>query len=361
MAKRTTKASFKGSQEAYSAICSDIRAGNFSPIYLLMGEEPYFIDRITEMIATGVLTEDEREFNLNVVYGRDTTGGQISELAMQYPMMASYNIVIVKHAEDASDLDMLAHYVGNEKAMPSSTILVLCYVGKTMDRRSQLYKRIDNHGRVFESVRPRDYEVGAWVKELFRGKGRVIGDKAVAMLVENLGSELVKIDNEADKLLLSLNSRSGEITPDDIEANVGISKDFNSFELTRALSERNGRRAIMIVDYFEKNRSDSNIYGAFSLIFTHFQRIFSLGIMLWSAKAKGLVPPSDGDVMRQLKLASPVFVREYRGALSYYDTQKAFAALGLIRDYEMKVKGVDAGSATAAESLRELILKILGL
>ncbi len=355
------KINFKSCMEDQAAIIGDIRRGELSPIYLLLGEEPYSIDRISSVIASEILSAEEREFNLNILYGKDCSGREIVEMARAYPMMASYNIVIVRQAADCSDLEQVSSYAGSMDMMPRSTILVLCYSGKSMDKRSQLYKRIKDFGRVFESVRPREYEIAPWIHSLFKEKGRRIEDKAVAMMAEKLGTDLAKIDMESDKLLTALGSGSGVITPADIQEQIGISKDFNTFELTRALSERNGHRAIMIVNYFEKNRNDGNIYGAFSLLFNHFSRIFTLGMMLWDRGRKQQPPPSDSDIMKQLKLSSPIFVREYRTALGYYSAAKAFTALGLIRKYEMKVKGVEAGSASAAESLRELIIKILAL
>lgn len=360
MAKRSGS-SFKECLADYASIYSDIKARKFAKIYLLMGEEAYFIDRLSSVMATDILSEQDREFNLTVVYGRDVTGGQVSELSRAYPMMASHNVVIVKQAQDMKEIEPLVNYCGNTAMMPPSTILVLCYVGKSVDKRSQLYKRIKDFGRIFESMRPRDYEISSWIGDMFRSKGLSIGEKAVAMLVENMGTDLTKINNETDKLITSLGVGVKEVTPADIEANIGISKDFNSFELTKALSQGNGAKAIMVVDYFEKTRNSDNIYGAFSLLFIHYQRIFMLGMMLWDAKRKGLSAPSDADVMRQLKLSSPIFVREYQAALARYNTQKAFAALGLIRRYDMKVKGIEAGSASAAESLKELILKLLTL
>lgn len=360
MAKSTAKASFKQTVEDYHSICTALKGGQYAPVYLLMGEESYYIDAICDLIATTILTPEEREFNQVTIYGKDSNGTAICEAARQYPMMAAYNIVIVKQAQQLAQIEELAHYFGKADMIPRSTILVLCYVGKSMDKRSVLYKRIKEYGTILESISPREYEITPWLYDLFRKKGLTIDDKGAAMLIENLGTNLPKINNEVDKLITSLPQGKRDITPTDIENNIGISKEFNTFELTKALSERNGKKALQIVDYFKRTRND-NIFSSFILLFNHYERIFTLGMMLWSARRKGQPAPSDSDIMRQLKLTSPIFVREYRAALSHYDTAKSFTALGLIREYDMKCKGVNTGSASTAELLQELILKLLSL
>ncbi len=356
---RSAKANFKSTQEGYQRVVDHIAKRTFKPIYLLMGSESYFIDKLSKEFERGILSEDEAEFNLHVVYGKDTSGAQIGDMARQYPMMSSHSVVVVRHAQECDDLDMLTHYCARAEMMPPSTILVLCFVGKSMDKRSQLYKQIAAVGEVFESVTPRDYEILPWLEQYFKGRNLAIDSKAIAMLVENLGTDLLKIDSQIDRLLNSIPENQNFISPQDIETYIGISKDFNTFELTRALSYGDSLKALRIVDYFENNRDSGNIYGAFSLIFTHFSRIFALGMTYWDLRRKGLPIPESAVLAKQLSLPSAVFLKEYNDCLARYDTARSFEIIGLIRKYELMTKGVDSGSMSAADALRELIIKIL--
>lgn len=346
---------FRESVAQFSAVSRDIGARKFAPVYLLMGEEGYFIDRLGDQLGDTVLNEAERAFNQIVVYGKDSDVGDIINFARQIPMMGGYQVVIVKEAQQLRRIDQLSLYM---QAPSPTTILVLCHKEKNLDKRSQLYKAVSKSGVVFESVRPRDYEIGPWLGEFVRSKGCSIEPKALNMLTDHLGVDIAKISNELDKLLTYLPEGTKTITPDHVEQNIGISKDFNNYELTRALSERNMGKALLIADHFAQNQKANPLLVTISTVFTHFQRIFILNYQKWMTSRKGGAMPSDAELCRMLKVPSPFFLNEYKQASALYPNKKVFAILGMLRQYDMKSKGMDAGGAGEGELLRELLLKI---
>lgn len=351
------KQNFKEQQQQSLRIMSNFKAGKYAPIYLLMGEESYYTDKVANYIATHVLDESQRDFNQVIVYGKDTDGGSISTLAHQYPVMSDRKVIIVREAQTMRNIEALAPYCAKAVA---TTLLVLCYKGKSLDKRSVLYKNIvKSGGEVLESTTPRDYEMESWIRELFASRGCTIEPKALAMISEHLGCELQKIDNEATKLLTRLPEGTTQITAQIIEQNVGISKEYNNFELTRALSERNARRALQIVDYFAANPKDNPHIVTISTLFNHFQRIVTLGIYKWEQKQKAAAQPSEAEIAQLLKLPSPFFAREYATASANYPNAKVFEILGILRDFDMRSKGLGNGSGEPGELLRELILRIM--
>lgn len=349
------KVNFSTCYENFRHIMSDITDKRLKKIYLLMGEEPYFVDRITDRIAKTVLSPEEQEFNQSIVYGAEVQIGDIVALACQYPVMSKNSVIIVKDAQKLKQIDMLQQYL---KQPLDTTILVLSFRGENIDKRSAVYKRCAENGVVFESLRPRDYEISTWLTELLRGKGKNIDAKASSMLVDFLGTDLKKIDNEINKLITRIDQQVKEITPDHIEQNIGISKDFNNFELTKALSDRDMGKALLIAEHFANNPKDNPLVVTIQTIFTHFTRIFSLGIIIWNSKKKRQQMPDDMTLMRELKLSNVYFLREYKQAVSTFNTSTSFKILGIIREYDMKSKGMGTGSANDGELLRELIFKI---
>lgn len=346
---------FRDSVAQYTAISKDIAARKFAPIYLLMGEEGYFIDRLGEMLAGTILNEAEKAFNQIVVYGKDSDTGAIINAARQMPMMGSFQVVIVKEAQQLRKIEQLSLYT---QAPSPSTILVICHKEKNIDKRSQLYKHVAAKGVVFESVRPRDYEIGPWLGDFIKSKGCAIEPKALQMLVDHLGVDIAKISNELSKLLTYLPEGTKTITADHIEQNIGISKDFNNYELTKAMSERNMQKAMLIADHFAHNPKENPLLVTISTLFTHFQRIFILNYQRWLAAHKKTALPADTELCRMLKVPSPFFLNEYKQAAAIYPNKKVFVILGLLREYDMKSKGMDNGGADDGELLRELLLKI---
>ena len=339
----------------YTAISNDIAARKFTPIYLLMGEEGYFIDKLCDQLATTILNETERAFNQIVIYGKESDTATVINAARQMPMMGNYQVIILKEAQQLRKIEQLSIYT---QAPAQTTILIICHKEKNIDKRSQLYKNSAAKGVVFESVKPRDYEIGPWLGDFIKSKGCNIEPKALQMLVEHLGVDIVKISNELAKLLTFLPKGTKNITADHIEQNIGISKDFNNYELTRAISEKNMAKALLIADHFAHNPKDNPLLVTLSTLFTHFQRIFILNYQRWLAAHKHTNMPPDADLCRMLKIPSPFFLNEYKQAANLYPNKKVFVILGLLREYDMKSKGIDNGGANDGELLRELLMKI---
>ena len=251
-------------------IVNDIKAGNIKPIYFLMGEESYYIDKLSDYIEDTVLSEDEKGFNQTVLYGRDVSVEDIVSTAKRYPMMAERQVVIVKEAQDLiKTIDKLESYA--ENPMPS-TVLVICYKYKTLDKRKKLPKLIAKSGVLYESKKLYENQVGDWIKRVLAGKKYTIEPKANAMLVEFLGTDLGKINNELEKLQIIL-PKGSTITPKDIEENIGFSKDFNVFELRKAIGDKNQLKAYTIADNFAQNPKDNPIVVTTSLVFSFFVQL----------------------------------------------------------------------------------------
>ena len=268
MAKSTLK--FKDSIASYERLRSQIAARQFAPIYLLMGEESYFIDALCDQLTSTILSPAEQAFNQITVYGKDSDAGQIVNLCRQMPMMGSYEVIVVKEAQQLRQIEKLSHYTAKPQ---SSTILIICHQEKSVDKRSAFYKQCNSAGEVFESIRPRDYEIGPWLTQFIAGKGLRISPKAVQMLTDHLGCDIAKISNELDKLVVSLPAGTTDITDTHIEQNVGISKEFNNFELCNAVAMQDVARAMKIADHFAHNPKDNPLlltvmalYGKWNLL-----------------------------------------------------------------------------------------------
>ena len=326
-------------------IVNDIKAGNIKPIYFLMGEESYYIDKLSDYIEKKVLTEEEKGFNQTVLYGRDVTIEDIISTAKRYPMMAERQVVIVKEAQDLiRTIDKLESYA--ENPMPT-TVLVFCYKYKTLDKRKKLTKLIAKNGVVFESKKLYENQVGDWIKRVLAGKKYTIEPKAAAMLVEFLGTDLSKINNELEKLQIILPAGSA-ITPKDIEENIGFSKDFNVFELRKALGERNQLKAYTIAENFAQNPKDNPMVVTTSLVF---------GFFIQLLKYHGLKDRNPKNVAAVIGV-NPFFLKEYDVALKNYPMKKVSQIVGALRDIDVKSKGVGANALSQSDLLREMLYKI---
>ena len=353
MAKSAIK--FKDSAADYERIAADIRARRFAPVYLLMGEESYFIDSLADMLAGSILNEAERAFNQLTVYGRDSDAGQVVNLCRQMPMMGSYEVIIVREAQQLKNIEKLALYTA--KPQPT-TILVICHKEKTVDKRSQLYKSVSSGGTVFESVRPRDYEISAWLSQFAAQRGYSLDAKALSMLTDHLGTDLSKISNELQKLVVSLPEGSKTITDEHIERHTGISKDYNNFELCRAVSRREKERALTIAAQFAANPKDNPLLLTVMALFSQFRQMFLLNYLRWQQRVKNIPFPSDAELMRILKVGNIYAIGELKQAAAAWNNRAVFNILGLLREYDAKSKGLGSGSESDGELLRELLLKI---
>lgn len=332
----------------YEEIISDLRKRIFKPVYFLAGDEPYYIDVITDYIEAKVLSDAEKAFNQVIIYGEDTTIHAIIDTARRFPMMASHQVVIIKEAQSLRRIEDLIFYV--EKPL-SSTILVFNYKYKTLDKRTKLHKLLDTQCVYFESMRLRDYQVPPWIERYLMTKGIKINPDASSMLTEYLGTDLHKIVNELDKLLITLPSGKPVITTSLIEKNIGISKDYNNFELQKAISEKNILKANMIVHYFANNPRDNPITLTIASIFSLFTRVLTYHY---------LTDKSKNNVAAALKI-NPFFVKDYENAAAKYNPLKTVQIISLLRTYDMKSKGYGDVSTDAGDILKELIYKILHL
>lgn len=326
-------------------IVGDIKEGNLKPIYFLMGEEPYYIDKISDYIEHNVLDESEKGFNQVIMYGRDVSVDEIVSSAKRFPMMAEHQVIIVKEAQDLSrTIDKLEAYADNPQP---STILVLNYKYKKLDKRKKVYKTIAKNGLIYESKKLYENQVGDWIRRVLNGKKYNIEPKASQMLVEFLGTDLSKISNELDKLT-SVLPKETIITPHHIEENIGISKDFNNFELRKAVGVKDVVKANRIINYFSQNPKNNPLVMTISLLNSFFTQL-----LLYH----GLQDKSKASVAKALGV-NPYFVDDYVQAARNYPMRKVSQVIGLLRDADVKSKGVGANQSQE-DILKELTFKIL--
>ncbi len=326
-------------------IVNDIKNGNIKPIYFLMGEEPYYIDKLSDYIEQNVLSEEEKGFNQTVLYGRDVTVEDIVSAAKRYPMMADRQVIIVKEAQDLiRTIDKLESYADNP--MPT-TVLVICYKYKTLDKRKKVTKILAKNGVVYESKKLYDNQVGDWIKRVLSGKKYAIEPKASAMLVDFLGTDLSKINNELEKLQIIL-PKGSTITAKDIEENIGFSKDFNVFELRKAIGERNQLKAYTIAENFANNPKDNPMVVTTSLVFGFFVQLL---------KYHGLKDKNPKNVAAVIGV-NPYFLKEYDLALKNYPMRKVSQVVAALREIDVKSKGVGASAMSNGDLLREMLYHI---
>ena len=331
----------------FSEIKNDIKLKKLSPVYLLMGEEEYFIDKITNLFIQNILSDVEKEFNLNVLYGKDTSVDQIVSICKKYPLMSPYQIVLIKEAQDLSrSIDRLLDYIKNPL---SSTILILNFKHKSFDKRKALYKEILNKGKIFESKRLYDNQVQNWISEKFSNSGYNIDRKSITLINEHLGNNLSKIDNEIIKLM-TIKKDDKNIISDDIEMYIGISKEFNNFELRKALGEKKYVKALQIAQYFSENPNSNPLIVTISTIFDFFNKL--------------LIFHSNSSVsnkkMSVLLGINPYFLNEYDIASKNYNLKSVVKIVSLIRDYDMFSKGVGVKKVNS-DLLKEMVSRILNI
>ena len=311
-----------------------------------MGEEPYYIDKISQYIEANLLSDEEKGFNQMVLYGCDVSIDDIVSNAKRYPMMADYQVVIVKEAQDLSrSIEKLVDYAKNPQP---STILVMNYKYKTIDKRKALYKTLKKEAVVYESKKLYENQVGEWIRRVLSGQGYTIVPKAGQMLVEFLGTDLSKINNELEKLQIIL-PKGTQITPQHIEDNIGISKDYNNFELRKAIGDRNVLKAHQIINYFADNPKDNPMVVTVALLFNFFSQLLHF---------HGLADKSPRSVASALKI-NPYFVNEYITAARNFPMKKVSEVVATLRDFDVKSKGVGSNAVPQGDLLKELIVRIL--
>lgn len=330
---------------------TSFKKDGYKPVYFLMGEEPYFIDFLSDHFTNNVISEEEKSFNQVVLYGKDVSVNDIMSHARQYPFMGDKMLVLIKEAQElVKTIDQFSSYF---KSVQPSTILVFCYKYKTLDKRKELYKTLSKSefSEIFESNKLKDYQVEGWVKTLISDEKLEIEPKAVAMLVEFLGNDLSKISNEIDKLKIILKNDK-LITADLVEENIGISKEYNNFELINAVAYKNEAKAFGIAKYFALNTKNNPFVVTTSLLYNFFSKLLQYHGMIY--KNAGANP---ADIAKQLGI-NQYGLKDYQAASKIYPMKKVSQTIAIIREIDLKGKGVN-GSLTHDDLLKELLIKVL--
>ncbi|MBR1468903.1 MAG: DNA polymerase III subunit delta [Prevotella sp.] len=336
----------------YDTVMRDLQARKFSPIYLLMGEEPYYIDLISDYIAENALSESERDFNQTIVFGADTTAAQVADMARRFPMMAERQVIVVKEAQNLRSLEPLAKYA--EKPTPT-TVLVLCHKNKSLDRRkkanSSLIAHIERMGVVFESKKKDERDLPAFIDNYLRQKQASIDYKASQMIAEHIGADLSRLTSELDKVLISLPEGQRTVTPEIVEREIGVSKEFNAFELQAAIINRNVYKANQIVKYFDKNQKAGSVYSVLPLLFNYFQNL----MLAYYAPNR----TNENSVAQHLGLRSAWLARDYMTGLRNFSGMKTMQIISKLREIDAKSKGIENPNTDSGELMKELIFFIL--
>jgi len=334
-------------------LIKDLKNKKYKPLYLLHGEEPYYIDVVGDFVEHKLLTDAERGFNQTVLYGKDTDIMTVLNASKRYPMMAEYQVVLVKEAQEmkwgsddggSKGINPLLSYLENPL---SSTILVFCYKYGKFDKRKKTYKAIEKNGVIFESAPLYDNKIPGWIETFLSGKGHKINQQAALMLSEYLGNDLSKIANELEKLLLNVTTGQ-EVTLKHIHDNIGISKEYNVFELQTALVKKDAFKANQIINYFEANPKANPIV----LVLGNLNNFFSKVLMYHYVKDK-----SPQNLARELGV-NPFFIKDYEQAARNYNFGKTMQIISYLREYDVKSKGVDS-TTDHGGLMKELVFKIL--
>lgn len=331
----------------FEEICRDIKQKKFYPIYFLMGEEAFFMDQITDLVLENALEDSERDFNQIIFYGSDTDITTIINAARRFPMMAKYQLVIVREAQMVRNIEELAFYA--QKPL-SSTILVINHKYKTFDRRKAVMGIVEKTGVVFDSKKIPDYRLPAFIISYLQQKGVVIETKAAQMLSDFLGNDLNKLTKELEKLILILPPQAKRITPELVEQNIGISKEYNNFELIKAIASKDILKANRIIRHFEKNSKNNPIQVTLPVIFNYFMNL----LICYYTPNK-----SDNSLLQALGLKGAFQLKDYQLGLRNYSAMKVFNLISDIRNCDAASKGINNVSTSSGELLKELLYKIL--
>ncbi len=329
----------------FEQILNDLKSKKYYPVYLLTGEEPFYIDELCKYMEKRILPDEDKDFNLNVVYGKDTDAGMIMDYAKQFPMMAERQVVIVKEAQEVRNLEEIQPYIENPSM---TTLLVLCYKYKKLDKRRSFVKAIEKKGIFFESQKIYENKIPDWIRGYVKEKGYEIQPKATWMLTEYLGSDLTRIVNEITKLLINIPAGT-EIDDSLVENHVGVHKDYNVFELQKALGNRDVFRANQVAAYFASNPKENPLVKVLSILYGFFIKV----LMYHQLKNKSRVGAATA------LSVNPYFVQDYQNAALNYSPGQLTRIISYLREYDVKSKGVDNISADDGELLKELVFKIL--
>ncbi len=341
MAEKKTAPTFDG-------IMRDLKDNVFAPIYILMGDESYYIDQISNYIQSHALPADQQAFYQTVVFGADVSGSQIADLAMQFPMMAPKRVIIVKEAQGLRSMDRLERYAQNPQP---KTILVVCYKNGVMNRRSKFVSAVEKNGVVFESKKLREWQLPGHIRSYLQTKKFSIDDKSAAMIADNIGADLNRLYSELDKLVISLPSGESRVTPEMVERNIGVSKDFNSFELRDAIVNRNVLKANMIIKYFDNNPKAGSLFSFLPLLFNYFQNLM---LVYYAPNNK-----DQNALAAYLDMKNAWGIKDYLVGMRNYTGRKTLQILQKLREIDAKSKGLDNPSTPVGDLMKELIFFIL--
>ena len=333
-------------QQTFEQIVTDIQNEVYHPVYFLTGEEPYYIDRVSDLIQESVLSEEEKTFNQIILYGKDADAVTVMNAAKRFPMMSTRQVVIVKEAQEIKDIDNLFHYIENPL---KSTLLVLDYKYKKPDKRKKVFKSLLANSVYLDSRKLYDNEVPAWISAYVSSKNYSIEPKASALLVEFLGTELSKISNEIDKLIIALGQEEKMITSGLIERNIGISKDFNNFELQNAIGKKDILKANRIINYFAGNQKSHPLVLTINTLYSFFSKLL---IYYW-------INDKSRDNLAEKLGVRPFFVKDYIEASRNYNANKVIQVIGILREYDLKSKGYKGITLAPGDLLKEMVFKIL--
>ena len=334
---------------SFDSIMADLVARKFAPVYYLMGDEPYYIDQIADYIAEHALQPEERDFNQTILFGSDVNASQIADAARRYPMMAERQVIIVKEAQNVKNTEALERYF---KQPMLSTILVICHKNGTIDGRKKEYVRtIHAAGVLFESKKLRDRDLPGFIENYLSSRQVSIDPKSTQMIADNIGADLSRLTGELDKVILSLPEQDRRVTPQVVEDQIGVSKEFNGFELRDAIVNRNVYKANQIIKYFDENPKAGSIYSFLPLLFNYFQNLM---ISYYSPN-----PKSQEAVADWLEMRSPWAAKDYMTGMRNYTGMKVMQIISKIREIDAKSKGLDNPNTPPGELMKELIFYIL--
>jgi len=328
-----------------NTIISDWKKHQYKPIYWLEGEEEYFIDKVMDYAESQILSESETGFNLAVFYGKDADWANVINACRRYPMLSEKQVVLLKEAQQMRDLEKLEAYIENPL---NSTIFVVSYKEKKVDGRTRLAKLLKEKGVVLSTKKLYDNQLPEWTDELIQSKGHTISSKALMLLVDHIGNDLSRIENEVDKILINLNTRKN-INEDDVEMYVGVSKDFNVFELQAALASKNLPRAIQIIQYFEANPKAAPIQLILPSLYSFFSKVFMI---------HGLSTRDEKSIATSLSI-NPFFIKDYLKAANIYTYPDVEKLLLLLSDYNLKSIGINNSGTSDASLLKEMVFKMI--
>lgn len=338
----------KNNTLTFKQVMDSLKKGVFAPVYVLMGDESYYIDQISDFIINNALKPDERDFNLTVVFGGDTNAVAVADACRQFPMMAERQVVVVKEAQNIKNLDPIVRYL--QKPM-KTTVLVWCHKNGKVDGRSKMLGLASACGVVFESKKLRDFELPGFITTYLGSKQISIEPKAAEMIAEHVGSDLSRIVSELDKLILSLDGKDKVINSDIVESEIGVSKDFNTFEFRSALVRKDVLKANQIAKYFDSNPKAGSLYSFLPMLFNYFQNLM---VAHYSPQKQ-----NPRDIAAALNLNSEWAAKDYMTGMRNYSARKTLDIIGKLREIDAKSKGIENPNTSQSQLMKELVFFIL--